>query len=428
MSIYEIFGLFVFKRDFRFMIATAGCTIVSKNYLAYARTVCNSFRQFNPDAPFFVLLVDELGDVEFDAKAEPYELIEVRSIGFDDFKRVAFRFNILELNTNVKPSFLKFLMRERSVQRLLYLDPDILVTSSLKPVFDSLDQNQIILTPHCVSPITDDLKPSEQDFLSAGVFNLGFIGVKDTPETQRFLEWWAQRCLKLGFSEVRTGLFVDQKWCNLAPCLFDGVGIIKDVGWNMAYWNLHERTLAKQGNAWMVNEHSPLLFYHFSGVAMDETDQISRHQNRFDLHSRPDLSEIFAEYRDLLRKNGMDEFRKWTYKYGTFSNGDSITQLARSLFSANENQFVEGDPFSVSGDVYRWCKSKRMLGGVDESGKFNTMTYKPSDWRIGLINGGLRLLLRILGGGRYTMLMKYLSYITVLRNQGVIHKSHDYSA
>jgi len=405
--------------------AIAGCTIVSKNYLAYARTLCGSFKRFHPDAPFFVLLVDELEGTGFDPRAEPYELIEARSIGIENFERVAFRFNILELNTNVKPSFLRFLMRERSVQRLLYLDPDILVIGSLQPVFDSLDQHSIILTPHCVSPIADFLRPSEQDFLLAGVFNLGFIGVRDTPETRRFLDWWALRCLTLGFSEQRSGLFVDQKWCNLAPCLFDGVGIVRDVGWNMAYWNLHERVLGKRGNTWVVNEHVPLLFFHFSGIAPNEADQISRHQNRFDLRSRPDLGSIFAEYRSLLRKHGMDEFRGWPYKYGSFSNGEPIPQLARSLFAANEDRLAKTDPFSAPGPFYRWCKRKGVLDGIDESRKLNSMTYKADDWKIRFINTGLRVLLFILGGGRYSTLMRYLSYIATPRNQGGAHGFHD---
>lgn len=403
------------------MIAEAACTIVSKNYLAFARTLCNSFKQFNPDAPFYVLLVDELRG-EFDASVELFELIEVQSIGIENFKQVAFKFNILELNTDVKPSFLKFLMRERSIQKVLYLDPDILVTSSLKPVFDSLEQNQIILTPHCVSPITDDLRPSEQDFLEAGIFNLGFIGIKDTLETRRFLEWWAQRCLTLGFSEMRSGLFVDQKWCNLVPCMFDRVGIVKDVGWNMAYWNLHERQLAKHGNIWVVNDRYPLLFFHFSGIAVDEGNQIARHQNRYDLVSRPDLREIFHEYRDILQKNGMDVLKKLPYKFGTFSDGVVITQLARSLFASNEKNFVTEDPFAASGDVYRWCKSMGMLSGVGVSGKLNSATYQVDDWRIRLINTGLRFLLRSLGTTRYTILMRYLSKISILRNQGDIYK------
>jgi hypothetical protein len=373
--------------------------------------------------PFYVLLVDELTGGELDVKAEPYELIEARNIGIENFKRVAFRFNILELNTNVKPSFIKFLIRERSLDRILYLDPDILVKSSLLPVFDALENDQILLTPHCTSPIQmDGLRPNEQDFLSAGVFNLGFVGVKNTPDSMRFLDWWEDRCLALGFQEIRTGLFVDQKWCNFAPCFFDQVGIIRDPGWNMAYWNLHERTLARRGQDWVVNGQHPLLFYHFSGIAMEGKNQISRHTNRFDLQTRTDLLELFEEYRGLLRSHGMEEFKPLKYQYGYFSNGEPVTQLARSLFAANENNITDADPFSASGAVYSWCKKKGFLGGKDTTGNYTASNFDVADWRVRLISLGLRFFLKVLGMDRYALLMKYLSYISILRNQAIVHK------
>ncbi len=405
------------------MIPTAGCTIVSKNYLAYARTLCDSFKRFNPDMPFYVLLVDELDSTEPDLKSEPYELIEARNIGIDHFLNAAFRFSILELNTNVKPSFLKFLIKERSVQRIAYFDPDILVTQPLKPVFDALDQNQIILTPHTNSPISmDGLRPNEQDFLSSGVFNLGFVGVKNAADSIRFLDWWEDRCLKLGFEEIRSGLFVDQKWCNFAPCFFDPVGIIRDLGWNMAYWNLHERTLSKKENTWLVNGQHPLLFYHFSGISINEPDQISRHTNRFDLNSRGDLSEIFDDYRRLLKSSGMESFKKLAYKYGCFSNGEPITPLARRLFAANESGISGNDPFSASGAVYHWCKRSGFLGGKDTTGNYTASNFESADWRVKFISAGLRLFLKVFGVEKYSLLMKYLSYITILRNQAIVHK------
>ena len=38
----------------------AACTIVSANYLPYARTLCDSFREFHPEYKIYVLLVDRL--------------------------------------------------------------------------------------------------------------------------------------------------------------------------------------------------------------------------------------------------------------------------------------------------------------------------------------------------------------------------------
>ena len=82
-----------------------------------------------------------------------------------------------------------------------------------------------------------EVAPTEQDLLYNGTFNLGFIAVRRCAEGARLLDWWEERCLGLGFSEGRSGLFVDQKWINLAPGLFEGVAIERHAGCNMAYWN-----------------------------------------------------------------------------------------------------------------------------------------------------------------------------------------------
>jgi hypothetical protein len=113
----------------------------------------------------------------------------------------------------------------------------------LEVLYGRLCVADILLTPHILSPIRDDKKPMERDFLRSGVFNLGFVGVSNRPPAREFLDWWEARCLKEGFNELRAGLFVDQKWVNFAPCFFSGVEIIRDPGCNVAYWNLHERKL-----------------------------------------------------------------------------------------------------------------------------------------------------------------------------------------
>ncbi len=59
----------------------------------------------------------------------------------------AFKYDILELNTNVKPSFLRYLLNS-GIEELVYLDPDIFVYKELTPIFDALSHSAIVLTPH----------------------------------------------------------------------------------------------------------------------------------------------------------------------------------------------------------------------------------------------------------------------------------------
>ena len=180
----------------------------------------------------------------------------------------------------------------------MYLDPDIFVYAPMSPVFDALNSANAVLTPHITVPVDDGKLPSEQDFLYNGTYNLGFIAVRQGQETERMLGWWEQRCLDQGFSEGRAGLFVDQKWMNLAPGLFDGVTILRHLGCNMAYWNLHERYLSQgTDGGYVVNGIVPLCFFHFSGIVPSDAEGLSKNTNRFTLADRPDLQEVFPPIR-----------------------------------------------------------------------------------------------------------------------------------
>src|SRR5581483_2809732 len=248
-----------YKSVERCEMTRAACTIVSLNYLHYARTLCDSYLEQHPDHAFYVLIVDRPSP-EIDTSRERFRVIWVEELGIPDFLSVAFKFDILELNTNVKPTFLKSLLAS-GVDQLIYLDPDILICSSVDFIFDLLQSSSIVITPHTLSP--NDAEPgNESILLYAGVYNLGFIALGRSEESLRFLTWWESRCLTEGFAERMSGLFVDQKWINLVPCYYDQVTILKHPGCNVAYWNLHERKTLTDGRGLRVNGSVPLVFFH----------------------------------------------------------------------------------------------------------------------------------------------------------------------
>lgn len=392
----------------------AACTIVSLNYLPYARTLCDSFLEFHPDHKFYVLLVDRLPE-GFDASQERFEWMLVEDMGLPNFQSVAFKYDILELNTNVKPTFLKTLLA-RGVDQLLYFDPDILICSALDPIFDALNTSGIVITPHCMSP-NETLPNEEANLLYTGVFNLGFIAVSKTAEAERFLAWWEHRCLTLGYAERWTGLFVDQKWINLVHCYFESVHVLKHPGCNVAYWNLHERIFEKAPTSWVVNRKAPLIFYHFSGISVDGGDRISKYADQFDLTARPDLAELFAEYRERLGTHGIRDFGRYPYAFGYFNNGELVNKLQRAAYAANLDRFSLADPFDATGPFYAWARKNHLQDRQDTAGNFNRQTYNRRDKRVRYVNRMLRLALRLLGADRYTILMKYLAYACVLRYQ-----------
>ena len=409
-------------------MSLAACTIASPNYLHFARTLAASYMAQHPGQRFFVLIVADLNDpapFRLDPHFTPVMLGE---IGLRDLRVEAMKYDILELNTNVKPTFMKHLMEAYGLEALVYLDPDIHVYASLDPVFAALGAGAAaVLTPHMTTPVFDGRSPAEQDLLYNGTYNLGFIGIGNNPEGRRLLDWWEHRCLALGYSEGRTGLFVDQKWINLVPGLFDRVVISRDAGLNMAYWNLHERTLREGERGYAVESPVsatvPLRFFHFSGVEPENADVLSKHTNRYTLVDRPDLRRLFGEYRASVIANHAPAAEALPYGFDRLSDGTALNRLARRLFAAHLEHFMraEGDspdPFDAAGPFARFARAQGLVKGKAAPGKSTWKQFNPDDRRVQAVHRMLRLALRVLGPNRYELLMRYLAFISVLRHQG----------
>src|SRR5689334_14285715 len=213
------------------------CTIIAKNYLAQARCLAESFYAQHPDGRMFVLLIDQ-PDGCFDPHDQPFTVVLVPELAIRGFAQMAFRYNVLELSTAVKPFFIEYLFDHADLAHLIYLDPDIYCYRPLTPLLDALQTHMLALTPHLLEPLDDQHHPNELDILRVGVYNLGCIGLARGPELLAFLRWWQRRLERECVVDLSQGLFVDQGWIDLAPSLFAGVTIVRDPGCNVAYWNL----------------------------------------------------------------------------------------------------------------------------------------------------------------------------------------------
>lgn len=382
----------------------------------FARALCESFLAQHPESRFFVLVVDRRDD-DREAADEPFETVWVEDLGIPDFRSIAFKFSILELNTSVKPSFLKWVLRNRGIERLIYLDPDVMVYSPLIEVDTILRTKDIVLTPHILSPIEDNKRPAETDFLRSGVFNLGFVGVSNRRGAFHLLDWWESRCLQQGFSEQRAGLFVDQKWLDLAPCLFSGTEVLRDPSYNVAYWNLHERKIEQIGGRPFVNGTNELRFFHFSGVDLKDLGRVSKYQDRTSLSQRPDLQTLFAAYAAILRAKGAAATASAKYGFGQFSNGTRINDLTRRVYAFSMDKFRGVDPFDADGEFFRFAKRAGLLSaGADGTAAISGFPGT-QDVRLRTIHWCFRLALRVLGPDRYVLLMRYVAHVALLLNQ-----------
>jgi hypothetical protein len=393
-------------------------TIVSRNYFAYARTLGDSLRRSNPTIEFNVLIVDRK-DIDFEVRHPDWRVTWVEDLGIPNFGHVAFKYDILELNTNVKPTFAKHLLVRHN--KVIYLDPDIFVYSSLQPVLDLLEDHAVVLTPHITEPINDDKLPGEPEFLTSGIYNLGFGAFNASTESLKLLSWWEQRCLHLAYSEQSQGFFVDQKWMDFAPSLCATTCILRDPQYNAAYWNLHERRVQWTGSKASISG-KPLVFFHFSGLPPEGDDRVSKYQTRSRLSERPDVAPLFSAYRSHLNANGHREYLKVPYGFERMSDGTPISSLARRVATGMAEFLSSSDPFDAGGSLCKALRKAKVLvarptdkAPVRQTGHAGAESEAQRlDRMVGMV---FRALLRLFGPARYERLMRYFARSSQLRTQ-----------
>lgn len=288
-------------------------TICGNNYLPQSVVLGASLARHNPNWRFHIILVDKKSTTIDYAGNGIHEILEVESLGLPDFAGMAERYSFVELCTSVKAAAFQHLFRiHPEATEVMYLDPDIKVYGDFRGVLREAGDAEIALTPHALTPIPlDNQFPEENLFLNHGTFNLGFLLLRRGEESQRFLAWWAERLQEKCIIDLVEGYFTDQIWMNLVPVYFKNVKILRSFGLNLAFWNLHERTVTTDpGGGYRVNGRDPLVFVHFSSYSPLVPEQfISRREIRFHFAGRPDVAPLYREYGlDLLRA-GYEEMR-----------------------------------------------------------------------------------------------------------------------
>jgi glycosyltransferase involved in cell wall biosynthesis len=278
----------------------------------FARVLARSFAEHHPDGRFWVFLTDEWHGY-IDPAAERFEILDPDTVRIPEFEAMAKRYDVLELATAVKPWILRHLLQLEGAGATLFLDPDIKIYGSLSELERLAVSHGIVLIPHFTEPIPrDGRRPSELDILVAGVYNLGFIGMGRSDRSDELLDWWAERLETECRVDPSRGFFVDQRWMDLVPGMLD-VAIVRDPGYDVAYWNLHYREITSSGDQYLVNG-SPLRFFHFSGYDPSAPGRLSKHQNRIQLARWPAIRRLCDEYGRELIGAGYEEVRTWPYQ------------------------------------------------------------------------------------------------------------------
>lgn len=385
-------------------------TICSKNYLAQAITLKQSFEQNNRNQSFFIFLADRPCK-----EVEGLDLVLLDETWIPKWKEMAFKYGIIEFNTSIKPFCVNKLFQD-GFDKVIYLDPDIYVIRSLEEIYNYLDNYDCVLSPHfCYCQQNFLGAVSETQISSQGLYNLGFGAFKNSPIGNKIINWWMDRLEVSCYGDTLNGMFVDQKWMDFVPLFFpNNVLITKNAGINTAIWNLHERTLMIEKGEYFIKDILgdvyPLLFYHFSGFDPYVSKIINRRHPQFNTDVFPSFSPLIEEYRKKVIDNGYDTYRVLTYGFSNFENGYKIIVLQRRFLKEYvlTHKDYMGNPFSEEDEFYKVLENNKCIyknkdnrpGTPKETIQYGTKMEKR------FIRPFLLLLKKLVGVGKYYLFVR----------------------
>ncbi|WP_417463149.1 hypothetical protein [Kordiimonas sp.] len=387
-------------------------TICTKSYIGLAEALFASMRDAGSPFDTFIVVVDH--DVS-DVKSDVATILSGKIFyGYTDEEWIAqtFKYDVVEFCTSIKArSFLRF--ADQGYDSLVFFDPDILVFDDMQVILSALEDHEVVVTPHRLNMNSDI--PSR-----GGLFNLGFLAVRNSVQTRNMLQWWDDRLVEHAFTDPARGLFTDQKWMDNLPLLIPPhqLAVMRHPGMNLAPWNLEEREIKLDGIEPFVrlrhtsDSWQKPSFVHYSafnyralaaGNITDKDRQVCSRSAGFE--------SLVEQLMERLRNGRFFEFSEVPYEYDTYSNGAPIHPGHRRIYAQLAREGHEyNNPFDAAGPFFDALRSARMLSKASNrklgSGRGQERAAGRVVKVLDLLSG---VCLRTLGYDRYYLLGKLLT-------------------
>ena len=311
-----------------------------------------SVREHHPEVDRYIILSDAMHKfTDIDVAANVISCDQMNIVNIENMK---IWYTVIEFNTSIKPYSFLYFFEQFKYTEICYIDPDILLLQPLREVFWALNDHSCVLTPHMMHPLQDGKEPSDLTIMKSGIYNLGFLGLKNDGDALRLCRWWADRCYDGCRVDIPGNRFTDQRWMDLAPAFVSRPYILRHPGYNVAYWNLAQRTVSYADNAGWQVDGEPLVFFHFSGIKPDDMNVFSKHTNRFVSGSLGVVEQLCKQYRERVLENKWKKYSTIPYAFGVFANGRPIDDAMRHWISRiiEEGLVDKNIPVSLHSDFF----------------------------------------------------------------------------
>ena len=187
--------------------------------------------------------------------------IALRDVETAELERVKPGRNRAEYCWTLTPFTPKFVFeRDPSVARVTYVDADVFLLKSPRPIFEELEQSgkAVLITDHAYDAEYDQAAVSGQYCVQFMTF------VRGASEEVR--QWWEDRCIEWCFDRKEDGKCGDQKYLDDWPTRFAAkVHVLRQLDALLAPWNARRFP------------YSRAIVWHFHGLRLLEGEKALLH-------------------------------------------------------------------------------------------------------------------------------------------------------
>ncbi len=245
------------------MLTRVYCTYFDHNYLPRGLALYHSLQRHAPGARLWVLCLSDACYrtlVALDLpNLIPRSLAEFEA---EDPEVAATRStrSTIEYYFTCTPAWVLFVLsNEPDAEWVTYLDGDLFFFDSPDFIYSELRDAAVAIIPH-------RYQAKMQRLRKFGTYNVGWVGVRNDADGIAVTKWWREKCIEWCHDYVDGGRFADQGYLDSFTSRSARVRVIKNIGANLAPWNVGNYQIDLRHNKVMIDEIYPLVFFHFQGL------------------------------------------------------------------------------------------------------------------------------------------------------------------
>ena len=246
------------------MISNVYCTYFNQSYLNRGIVLFRSLAKFESNFIMEVLCFD---DFTYDFLCS-HPFGNIRPVRLSDFEsRNPALLAVKPSRTAGEYYFtctsvwtLDVMSRNGNATFITYLDADMRFFSSPVPIFNLMEDKDIMICEH-------HFERNAEKLSTYGRFNVGWITFRTSETGCECLRRWATDCIAWCYDRLEDGKFADQKYLDEWPNRYGNKLIIAPKSLNLGPWGIGKDELTVCGNTPVINGE-PVILYHYQGLRL----------------------------------------------------------------------------------------------------------------------------------------------------------------